>query len=98
MFALAGAGVVRHVELDTSYFLGNAPGWVGLSGAAFPGRDPSPDSLTDDEWFDLVVRRPAQPDTRHRFLVGETRPVTHVRLDVYPDGGMARMRVWGELA
>jgi allantoicase len=98
VFALTGAGVVRHVELDTSYFLGNAPGWVGLSGAAFPGGDPLPDGPTDDEWFDLVVRRPAQPDTRHRFIVGETRPVTHVRLDVYPDGGMARMRVWGELA
>ena len=40
----------------------------------------------------------SQPDTRHRFLVDERRPVTHVRLDVYPDGGMARLRVWGELA
>jgi allantoicase len=102
VFALAGAGVVRHVELDTSYFLGNAPGWVSLAGAQV-----SPEELDgpvdsrldrlDDRWFDLVARRAAQPDTRHRFLVTETRPVTHVRLDVYPDGGMARLRVWGEL-
>ena len=73
------------------------PAGSALSGPRSRG-DPRPDSPTDDEWFDLVVRRPAQPDTRHRFIVGETRPVTHVRLDVYPDGGMARMRVWGELA
>jgi allantoicase len=39
----------------------------------------------------------AQADTRHRLLVEDTRPVTHVRLDVYPDGGLARLRVWGEL-
>ncbi len=88
VFRLAGAGVVRHVELDTSYFLGNAPGWVQLSGCTDPEAD---------QWFDLVPRQRSQPDTRHRFLVDEDRPVTHVRLDVYPDGGMARLRVWGEL-
>ena len=92
VFRLAGAGVVRHVELDTSYFLGNAPGWVRLS-ACHSG----PDDLSTADWFDLVERQRSQPDTRHRFLVDERRPATHVRLDVYPDGGMARLRVWGEL-
>ena len=92
VFRLAGAGVVRHVELDTSYFLGNAPGWVRLS-ACHSG----PDDLSTADWFDLVERQRSQPDTRHRFLVDEPRPATHVRLDVYPDGGMARLRVWGEL-
>ena len=67
VFRLAGAGVVRHVELDTSYFVGNAPGWVRLSGCARRrGRGPRP----DDGWFDLVPRQRSQPDTRHRFLVG----------------------------
>jgi len=93
VFRLAGAGVVRHVELDTSYFLGNAPGWFRLRGCATDDG-----ALASADWFDLVPRQRAQPDTRHRFLVREPRPVTHVRLDVYPDGGMARLRVWGELA
>jgi allantoicase len=92
LFRLAGAGVVRHVELDTSYFVGNAPGRVRLSGCSA-----APDDLGSAEWFDLVPKQRSQPDTRHRFLVDEERPVTHVRLDVYPDGGMARLRVWGEL-
>ncbi len=92
LFRLAGPGVVRHVELDTSYFLGNAPGWVRLGGC-----ESASDDLAAAEWFDLVPRVRSQPDTRHRFLVPEDRPVTHVRLDVYPDGGMARLRVWGEL-
>ena len=93
LFRLAGPGTVRHVELDTSYFLGNAPGWVRLAGCEVA----SDEDLASAEWFDLVPRVRAQPDTRHRFLVPEDRPVTHVRLDVYPDGGMARLRVWGEL-
>ena len=93
LFRLAGPGVVRHVELDTSYFLGNAPGWVRLGRLRVGLRR----RLAAAEWFDLVPRVRSQPDTRHRFLVPEDRPVTHVRLDVYPDGGMARLRVWGEL-
>ncbi|MDQ3308200.1 MAG: allantoicase, partial [Actinomycetota bacterium] len=51
----------------------------------------------DVEWWELVCRTRSQPDTRHRFVVDADRPVTHVRLDVYPDGGLARLRVWGSL-
>ena len=94
LFRLAGAGVTHHVELDTSYFLGNAPGEFRLSGCAAASDDT--DELAGATWWDLVPRRPARPDTRHRFLVEYQRPVTHVRLDVYPDGGMARLRVWGQ--
>jgi allantoicase len=38
-----------------------------------------------------------QPDTRHRFLLDSPRAATHVRLDVIPDGGLARLRVHGEI-
>ncbi|GGM07718.1 allantoicase [Dactylosporangium sucinum] len=82
---LAAAGRVRLAELDTTHFKGNAPGWARLRGT------------TDQaDWFDLLPRTRLQPDTRHRFRVDATRAATHVRLDVYPDGGMARLRLWGE--
>jgi allantoicase len=80
---LAGRGAVRRVEIDTSYFVGNAPGWASLTG--------------DDEVV-LVPRTRLQPDTRHFFVVDDQTPVSRVRLDVFPDGGVARLRVWGELA
>jgi allantoicase len=82
---LAGEGVVRLAELDTSHFKGNAPGWASLRG------------LTGGEWVELVPRTRLQPDTRHRFPVPGDLPVTHVRMDVYPDGGMARLRLRGAL-
>src|SRR5690606_37275783 len=91
---LGAAGHVRLVELDTSYFLGNAPGWARLRGI-----DARTGDLADEgAWFDLVPRTRLQPDTRHRFRTDPARAVTHVRLDVYPDGGLARLRVHGELA
>ena len=81
---LAVRGVVRRAEIDTSYFVGNAPGWASLR-----GRD------GDGDWFELLGRTPLQPDTPHRFWLDEAAPATHVRLDVYPDGGLARLRAHG---
>jgi allantoicase len=76
---LACAGSVEVVELDTSHFVGNAPGWAALG---YDGGD-------------LVARTALQPDTRHRFAVAGGPVAEQVRLDVYPDGGMARLRVFG---
>ncbi len=76
---LACAGSVEVVELDTSHFVGNAPGWAALG---YDGGD-------------LVARTALQPDTRHRFAVAGGPVAEQVRLDVYPDGGMARVRVFG---
>jgi len=76
---LACAGSVEVVELDTSHFVGNAPGWATLGGDA----------------GDLLPRTALQPDTRHRFAVPGGPVTAQVRLDIYPDGGMARLRVTG---
>jgi allantoicase len=93
VFRLTARGRLRDVEVDTSYFVGNAPGWVRLTGA-----DETAGSVEDAAtWIDLVPYRAVQPDTRHRFLIEGSAPVTHVRLDVYPDGGLARLRCHGQI-
>jgi allantoicase len=79
---LACAGSVELVELDTSHFVGNAPGWAALG----------------SDGGDLLARTALQPDTRHRFAVPGGPVAGQVRLDVYPDGGMARLRVFGRPA
>lgn len=91
--ALAGRGSVRLAELDTSHFKGNAPGWAALSGC--DTRVAGPDE--PGAWFELLPRVRLQPDTRHRFPLIDANPTTHVRLDIYPDGGMARLRLRGAL-
>jgi allantoicase len=82
---LAGLGTVRLVELDTSHFKGNAPGWASVSGYA------------DGNWVPVLERVRLQPDTRHRFRV-DSPYVSAARLDVFPDGGMARWRMYGSLS
>jgi len=82
--ALACEGVVTLAELDTSYFLGNAPGTASLTGRT-----------ADGDEVPLLPRTRLQPDTRHRFVLDGAAGVQRVRLDVFPDGGMARLRLWG---
>jgi allantoicase len=98
-FGLAAAGVVRQIEIDTSYFVGNAPGSARLLAATQqpPDATSRPDAESALQWDELLPRVALQPDTRHRFLVEPAGPVTHVRLEVFPDGGLARLRVLGEI-
>ena len=83
---LAGTGEVLAVEIDTTHFVGNCPGWAALSGRDETG-----------EWFELLPRTRLQPDTRHRLRNTPLRAATAVRLDVFPDGGIARLRLNGRL-
>lgn len=93
IFALAAAGVPRYAEIDTSYYVGNSPGWVRLT--AIDVRSNNFDN--PGAWSELLPRTAVQPDTRHRFVLSGAPSITHLRLDVYPDGGLSRLRLYGEL-
>jgi len=84
---LAGPGLIRHAEIDTTCFVGNAPGWIQLTAAD-----------TEDNWHVLLPKTRVQPDTRHRFRIDSATSLTHVRLDAIPDGGLSRFRLHGELS
>ncbi|MBB1261335.1 allantoicase [Streptomyces alkaliterrae] len=86
-YALTGRSDLRAVEIDTAYLKGNSAGW-----AALVGRDGD-----EGEWVELLPRTRLQPDTVHRFLLDGAPAVTHVRLDIFPDGGISRLRLFGSL-
>ncbi|RAG82265.1 allantoicase [Streptacidiphilus pinicola] len=84
---LVDEGEVLGVEIDTTHFVANCPGWASVSGR----------SAASGEWIELLPRTRLQPDTRHRVRVAPVEPVTAARLDVFPDGGIARLRLTGRL-
>ena len=98
---LGRAGSIRRVEIDTDHFKGNAPGACSMAWCHAP--DASGEALAASavvEWHELLPRTDLQPHARHRFE-RELRPAeraTHVRLDIYPDGGVARLRAFGRPA
>ena len=88
-------GVVHGVVVDTAFFTGNYPPEISVQGAAVDGY-PSPGELAEADWFDLVARSAVKGDSRNPFAVDLPVRFTHVRLTIYPDGGVARLRVHGE--
>ena len=92
---LGCGGVVRRVVVDTSYFTGNYPPEVSVEGCGAEGY-PSPADLAAAPWTTLVTRSPVAGDARNEFEVEPGRRATHVRLTIFPDGGVARLRVYGE--
>ena len=97
---LAAPGVIHRVELDTDHLKGNAPDRCALEGVHAPGA--TADELSGDalRWRPLLPESRVQPHARHRWEdeVLEAGAVTHVRLHIFPDGGVARLRVFGTLA
>jgi allantoicase len=91
VFRLGLVGSPRLIEIDTTYFIGNAPGAARVSGCKI-----ADDGQVDEAaWVDVLPRTDLQPDTRHRFPVDGGGTYTHLRLDIYPDGGLARFRAYG---
>ena len=92
--ALGARGVIRALDIDTNHFLGNHPPFASLEAAALePGAE-----LESAQWTTLLVQSPLRPGSQNLFTVHDSRAWTHVRLHIYPDGGVARLRVWGEVA
>ena len=90
-------GIVRGVVVDTSFFRGNYPEHCSLDGCRIDGT-PSAEALArDGQWREIVPKTPLHGDTRNEVAVKGESSVTHVRLNIFPDGGVARLRVHGEV-
>jgi allantoicase len=91
LLRLAGQGVLHRLELDTAFFLGNFP-----DTALVEGCDGDPASA---EFRPVLARTKLMGHTRHFFVeeLLDHGPFTHLRLKVFPDGGVSRLRAWGAL-
>ena len=92
---LARRGSIERIELDTDHFKGNAPGSAMIEYCDLRGSSDS--DVPNSAWQTLVAETPVQPHARHRFDRLSAPAATHVRLNIYPDGGVARLRVFGRV-
>jgi allantoicase len=93
---LGAPGRIQRLEVDTSYFEGNFPESCSLEGCNESGA--SIETLQDPafEWKSVLARTRLQAHTRHCFdEVMQVGPVSHVRFNIFPDGGVSRLRVYG---
>jgi allantoicase len=89
---LATRAALQRAEVDTSHFKGNAPGSCLIEACDADGVPA--DALTG--WRTVLPQTALRPHTRHLFDdLAAAGPFTHARLSIYPDGGVARLRLFG---
>ncbi len=93
VLGLGARGVIRAVDIDTSFFLGNHPPFASLEAACLAGDH----AIERAEWVEILPESPLRPGSQNLFAVRDPNPFTHVRLSIFPDGGVARLRVYGEV-
>ena len=92
---LAVPGVLEGVDIDTNHFLGNHAPMASLDGVV-AAPDASLESLRDaSPWVQVLAPVPLAPGSRNLFAIASQEKWTHVRLNIYPDGGVARLRLHG---
>ncbi|HEX9943539.1 MAG TPA: allantoicase [Thermoanaerobaculia bacterium] len=90
-------GVIRGVVVDTSHFRGNYPESCSLEACAAAGH-PTPEELMDAAWIEILPRSALEGHSKNRFPIEkDAGRVTHLRFNIYPDGGVARLRIHGEV-
>jgi allantoicase len=92
------AGIIHGVIVDTSFFRGNFPSHCSLEACALDGV-PNIKQLLDtgNEWVEILPQAELKGDSQNHFTINYNRRITHLRLKIYPDGGVARLRVFGEV-
>lgn len=90
---LGVAGVVHGVDIDTNHFLGNNPSYTSIEACNLAGSKSSPNRST--KWKEILPKSPLKPGSQNLFSVAHPEQWTHLRLNIYPDGGVARFRAYG---
>ena len=95
---LGAPGLIDRIEIDTNHYKGNYPDSASLEGVLAPGA--TLETLASATWVQLLPRTKLRPHHRHLFSRELVRnsPVSHVRLNIFPDGGISRLRVHGTVA
>jgi len=88
---LGVAGLVSGFDIDTSFFTGNYPASASVEGCYAPDNQ-----LDNIEWIPLLENSVLSPD-QHHFFDCSTQKITHIRINIFPDGGIARLRVYGRV-
>ncbi|MGR5175388.1 allantoicase [Vibrio parahaemolyticus] len=85
------AGTIAGIDIDTSFFTGNFPPSASIDAIYSPDADPT--DATD--WEEILPSHSLEGDKHHLSEIDSDKVYTHVRLNIYPDGGVARLRVYG---
>ncbi len=100
ILALGHPGIIEKVEIDTAHFKGNYPDRAAIQAALLTEVDIDAFEVSSESWATLLPESKLDMDQQHYFTdkLMKTGVVSHVRLSIFPDGGVSRLRLFGRVA
>ena len=90
---LGKPGTIKKVDVDTSHFNGNQPSMVSIEGA-----NSNSNKINQLNWQPLLSKKKTKANSHHYFTVNSNKVFTHIKFNIFPDGGVARLRLYGSIA
>ena len=90
---LGRSGQISKIDIDTSYFSGNQPTKVSLQACFSKKKLPNKNS----KWTTILKKKPTKANSHHFFNIKNKSIFTHIKLNIFPDGGVARIRIYGSM-
>jgi len=90
---LGRPGSICKVDVDTSHFNGNQPSMISLEGCNSKSK-----SIKNLKWKTLIGKKKTKANSHHIFNVSSKSIFTHIKLNIFPDGGVARLRLYGNIS
>ena len=92
---LGKPGMIKELDIDTNHFVGNFPSHASVDACQVPPFTALGEIMNEVKWTEILSRVELQGDSQNQFAIHDEESFTHLRLNIYPDGGVARFRVYG---
>ena len=90
---LGKPGKISKIDVDTSYFNGNQPSMISIEGA-----NSNLNKINLLKWQPLLSKKKTKANSHHLFTINNKKNFTHIKFNIFPDGGVARLRLYGSIA
>jgi allantoicase len=90
---LGKPGAIKNIDIDTSHFKGNQPAMVSIEGA-----NSNSNKIKQLRWQQLLSKKKTKANSHHYFTVNSKKIFTHIKFNIFPDGGVARLKLYGSIA
>jgi len=92
---LGRPGIISEVDIDTNHFIGNFPSQASVDACNMPEFSRLDEIIENEEWIEILSKVELQGDSQNKFKISSSSSFTHLRLHIYPNGGVARFKVYG---
>ncbi|MDC0862333.1 allantoicase [bacterium] len=90
---LGKPGSISKVNVDTSHFNGNQPSMISIEAC-----NSKSNNIKNFKWKSLLVKKKTKANSHHIFKTSSKSVFTHIKLNIFPDGGVARLRLYGNIS